>query len=154
MSTLFNVLGSIYFLVGLIVGLVKIPAAIRALRRSPLLAVRDGALKITLFIIGFLVLSALGGKSAYGQRQTINMIWIFATVAVLIYIVSAVARVRRDHRAQDRQVEQRMRERPAPEGIVYMNEPRPSAGTADAPTSGRPMARPSAGADATRDMRR
>lgn len=35
MSTLFNVLGSIYFLVGLIVGLVKVRAAIRALRRSP-----------------------------------------------------------------------------------------------------------------------
>lgn len=99
----------------------------------PLRAVRDGALRITWFIIGFLVLAALGSKSAHGRGQTINMIWIFATIAALIYAVSAVVRIRREHRTQDRQTEQRMRERPVPEGIVYANVPRPSTESADAP---------------------
>lgn len=154
MSTLFNVLGSIYFLAGLIVGLVKIRAAIRALRRSPLRAVRDGALRITWFIIGFLVLAALGSKSAHGRGQTINMIWIFATIAALIYAVSAVVRIRREHRTQDRQTEQRMRERPVPEGIVYANAPRPLTESADAPAPVQALTRPSAGVEAARDMRR
>ncbi|PAU66877.1 hypothetical protein [Bifidobacterium criceti] len=153
MSTLFNVIGCIYFLVGIIIGLVKIPAAIRALRRSPLRAVRDGALRVTLFIVGFCVLAALGNTSEYGRKQSINMIWIFATIAVLIYVGSAIARVWRDHKAQDKQTEQRLREQPVPEGIMYAHTQQPSSDPDGAAAPASTSTQAPAVSDAAHDMR-
>lgn len=122
-------------LIGVIRGLIKIPATIRSFHVSPLGTLRNVALKVTLFILGFYVLAALGNTSAYGRGQAISQIWIFATLAVLIYAVSAVVRLWKRHGAHGEEAAQHMHGMPVAQGIVYPQ-------TADGVDGGAPASTP------------